>query len=348
MDTQTLHKRKAYLDLLRVFSIFLVIFNHSDAFLYPLLNPASSPFIYYTLVVSICDKVAVPLFFMVSGALLLTKNESLSELLKRRVLRFAILIVLYQLLQRGYGYFVLGQSMGIRDFITLFLTGHCSPIHNFAVWFLYGYLAFLLMLPLLRLLVQKMSNAHFLYLFTIHLILWAFIPATDTRCTEYLPFSNQVFLYALAGYYAEHRVDLRAITSKIKLGLIAASVLCILLGALMCEAERILTHAVCLRQEILCFQGCVLIPVITIFLLVKSGMQKIQNPGLEHLLSVLGGAVFTIMLIENILRDTAALCVLRYMPLTYKSSVIISLLACIMGFPIGVLMKKIPFINKLV
>ena len=72
--------RKAYLDALRILAIFLVLFNHTGVNGYALYmvrrGAALFPFYLFN---AILIKVAVPLFLMVSGALLLEKEESTSH-----------------------------------------------------------------------------------------------------------------------------------------------------------------------------------------------------------------------------------------------------------------------------
>lgn len=346
MSTNCLSVRKSYLDFLRILAIILVLFNHTAAFRYPFSHPCTTPQDFCYLVISICDKIAVPLFFMISGALLLHKEESFKRLWKHRILRFFIIIGAYQILQHVYGYFISNHPITIPYFLENCLFGKMCNAKNGAVWFLYAYLVFLLMLPFLRLLVKQMSNAHFLYLFAIQLIFAAFIPCENTACTEFLILCNNVYLYVLAGYYVEHKINVSHLICKYKLFLIFASIICVLLGGAMCEVDRIIIGAKNIRHETLAFKGCLLIPCITVFLLVKSRMANIKSAKWEHILSVLGGAVFSIMLFENILRHVAKYCILQHLSSSYMSDVLIVILACCIGFPIGILLQKIPGINK--
>lgn len=347
MDTQSSHKRKLYLDILRIFSIILVLFNHTEAFHYPFQHEPSDASVYGALFISICVKTAVPLFFMISGALLLTKDESIYFLFKHRVLRFIIIIAIYQIFQHTYSYYICNSPTDLLHFFSHCLTGHICGAGNWAIWFLYAYLAFLLMLPFLRILTKQMTQTHFFYLFVIQLLFIAFIPFKDTGCSQYLFLCNNVFLYALAGYFADHRINLNNHFVRYKEILIAASIVCILLGCGMCEVHRIISGAENIGQDALCFHGCLLIPCMTIFLLVKYSMRHIRSTKWEHLLSVLGGAVFTIMLIENMLRNASEYYLRQYMPYSYMRDVFVAILAFIVGLPIGIILKKIPGIRKL-
>ena len=72
-------KRLLSLDFMRIFAILLVIFNHTDnRGFYRFLTDDPGTFLYwFNLFFSILCKAAVPLFFMISGALLLNKEESI-------------------------------------------------------------------------------------------------------------------------------------------------------------------------------------------------------------------------------------------------------------------------------
>lgn len=90
--------RKSYYDFLRIFAIFFVIYNHSlGAHLY--LNYTSigiEEFLHICL--SVFDKIAVPLFFMISGALLLGKTESIITVLVKRASRVVLVLIFFTLL----------------------------------------------------------------------------------------------------------------------------------------------------------------------------------------------------------------------------------------------------------
>lgn len=338
-------QRKAYLDILRVAAIFLVLFNHTGSFSHPLSHVPHSLPEFGALVVSICDKTAVPLFFMISGALLLVKQEGIGQLLRKRVWRYVVVIVLYQVMQHGYAHYVHGMDFDVREVLRHCIVGE-PCIGNAAVWFLYAYLAYLLLLPLFRIMVKHMKNVHFLYLFALQLTMCAFIPYEKSGCSPYLPFCNGVFLYVLAGYYVEHRVDLNGIGKKQVAWLLSASACSILLSAVMCEVARLLGEQATISEKVMCFQGGLLVPCMTIFLLAKKAMQGSIANRWGGLLKTLGGAVFTIMLIENILRAVAGMCIIPYMGYTYIANVCIVVLACAIGFPIGIIMKKIPTMNR--
>ena len=83
-------KRILYLDIIKVFALLFVIFNHTDDILI-------SSYMYIRIIhnsLFYLSKSAVPLFFMVSGALLIDKNDSIQKLTNRIVRVLISLIII--------------------------------------------------------------------------------------------------------------------------------------------------------------------------------------------------------------------------------------------------------------
>lgn len=166
--------RDLYLDLIRALSMFLVIFNHTGTKGFMLYSIATkSPLYPFYMFLSVACKPAVPLYWMVSGALLLPKEESISRVYRHRVLRMVIVLVLFSAIH--YGWRILyGQveSFDIKYYFTVLYTSYFAT----AYWFIYSYISMLMMLPLLRKMVKAMSRQHFVYLFIIIVAMSGVIP----------------------------------------------------------------------------------------------------------------------------------------------------------------------------
>jgi surface polysaccharide O-acyltransferase-like enzyme len=118
--------------------------------------------------ISVLDKVAVPLFFMVSGALLLGKNEPIRTILTKRVLRMVVVLVVFSAIYYLFGDFVLGTE-----------TPQLSSFFNASIWtplyFIYAYISFLLALPLLRAIAQNMKANAWVFLIIVALLMQIFM-----------------------------------------------------------------------------------------------------------------------------------------------------------------------------
>lgn len=129
------YSRKNYLDLIRICAILMVLYNHRYTY-----RAAGEFMIYnlsscvYQLLATLC-RCGVPLFLMVSGTLLLGKEESCQEILKKRILRILIVMVLCTLMRAA-------GDFSPQNLMNTFFTG--------LNWYLYAYLDYLLMLPFLR------------------------------------------------------------------------------------------------------------------------------------------------------------------------------------------------------
>ena len=87
--------KKVYLEALRYIAIFFAIYNHTAANGFLLfVDPYQPQWLYpIHLFVSQIDKIAVPIFFMISGSLLLGKDEPISVVLKKRVLKIVLVLL---------------------------------------------------------------------------------------------------------------------------------------------------------------------------------------------------------------------------------------------------------------
>ena len=279
-------QHKVYLDVLRVIAILLVIFNHTPAFRFPFQTIGESMGVKLMLIVSAFDKVAVPLFFMISGALLLPKQESLKILISKRVGRFLIVLLLFHVVQASYYYWMCGEvEIGFRSFLGDCYWGNSSKgyvlgwTEAYAVWFLYAYIALLLMLPFLRAMVKGMEMMTFYYLFALQIMLCVVVPAMFVlvtgftpegfRVLTYLPLCGNVLVYVIAGYYLEHKVSVEKMKKWHILCLILASGVFILLSGMMPEWARSRMGAEYVNQYIPGLSSYMLVPCITFYIVVK-------------------------------------------------------------------------------
>ena len=238
-------KRLDY-ELMRILAIFLVVFNHSENrgfFLYQAPGCSGVNAILSLLLATVC-KIAVPLFFMISGGLLLHRQESLKDLFCKRIVRMGIVLVLFSGILYGFWmHWGFVPHPGIKDFIRRVLTEGISIPY----WYLYTYFGVLFLFPLLRPLAQNLSDQGYLWLFGVHFGFFGIIaPLASILRLEPLnqyfvtgltvgtgaagtPFmAGQAVYYLLMGDYFAHRFSWEKLTGKRLLGmgiLAAASVL---------------------------------------------------------------------------------------------------------------------------
>ena len=197
--------KKVWLEVIRCVAVGLVIFNHTDGFFLYYANTDNALTYLYSLTLSILCRTAVPLFFMVSGALLLEKQESYHELLKHRICKILAVIILFSGIQ--YGVDIARNrihTVSMAGFIRGILSGTIEETY----WFLYAYLGILLILPVMRCVVREMKKKDFLYLIALAFVLETVLPILGDMLKTEFPSSliqgNLYIFYMLIGFYLMH------------------------------------------------------------------------------------------------------------------------------------------------
>ena len=354
---------KAHYDIIRLIAILLVVFNHTPAFHFPFQSTGESLLVLAMMFVSAFDKVAVPLFFMITGALLLPRQESVSVLLRKRVLRILVVILLFHAIQSAWYLYDGGvNGVGIRSFLGDWYWGSAShgyvlgSVEALAVWFLYAYLGLMLMLPFLRSMAAGMTATHFWYLFGLQIVCGIMIPnlfsivtgfsTADSGILRYLPLCGNVLIFVLAGYYVEERVDINKLGRKQIGRLVLASAVFVAMAAIMPEVLRQRMQAPLLSQYVPGMTAFMLIPCMTIVIVMKKLCRCQFSRVTASILRALGGAVFTVMLVENILRAVISRYFVEYES-SYLPSVWVAGLVCLVGLVLGLLLKRVPVLKTL-
>ena len=206
--------RKLDLELMRVIACFFVIFNHTGEngfFRFSLCDSGSFRFWVY-LAVSIFCKFSVPLFFMVSGALLLEREESLGRLWRHRIGKIALVLLAWSFFYYLDEVWLGRREFRLGDFAGQFLWGNW----NLSFWYLYTYLAMLMTLPLLRKFAGSLTNREFVYLFSLAFVFSSLLPALQYLLwQENHSFNSdfqlgwvcaQIFVCPLLGYFLRKRI----------------------------------------------------------------------------------------------------------------------------------------------
>ena len=230
-------ERNAGIETLRVLATLLVLLNHLPAVMVYSVHEGVARYAY--LAFTLFDRINVPLFFMISGALLLKKKEDFSVVMKKRIPRFALLLFLAEL-----GIFLLNALIAFRhgteadlsplSFLRSFLAGNIPNAGSY--WFFYAYLSFLLMLPFLRPMAEASGKRELLLLLCGHALLWSVLPFVNwcllkgglkpLYLTQELSFPLAVvqpFFYSLCGYFLTERVPAEKLKAKHLWFLFAAS-----------------------------------------------------------------------------------------------------------------------------
>lgn len=354
--------RKLHLEALRILASFLVLFNHTgeQGFFLFAAYPPQHPAYWLYLALSIACKAAVPIFFMVSGALLLedSREEPLRVLFRKRILRTALLLVLISLVYYLWQRVLWDAPASLPEFLELLYAGRIiTPL-----WYLYAYLGFLLALPLLRRLARALGNREFFYWAALALLFQGLLPTLNVWLwKEQAPtcglslgwLLEQAVFYPCLGYFAEHRLQQTQLTRRrialLWLGSLAGIAISALLTARAAQQSGICTEAAS-QGFFSCFTPLL---AFTLYLTARKrlGQKQAQTRG-GRLLCALGGSTLGIYLLHVLLMNQPPLSTL-VATLTARgcNPMLAILLFCaivwLAGCALSLLAKRLPGLKKL-
>lgn len=364
-------EKKIYLEFIRAFCMFLVIFNHTGTrgfFLFSI----STDSIWYPLYLflSVACKIAVPLYWMVSGALLLPKEESIRHIYQHRVLRMVLVLFFFSCVYyvaTAVAYRNIGQ-ISLQSFLIRLYTDQ----HVAAFWFIYAYIGMMLMLPFLRVLVKSMPRKLFYYLFFLVLFLHGILPMIEylfstlpaqlssPSNTDFHIFSinshvtsivfSQSILYFIGGYYFGDLMEEREFTNSGALWWVSFGFLAIVLSCFMTHYKIAVTglsddaHAQTFYNNLIC------IPTFAFFYCTRLYFQthRVSDFTRKIILSF-GRCAFGTMLCEQALRRVLEIIYLRLVPIIHElpACIVWILAVYLCGYVITLCLKGIPGIRKI-
>ncbi|MDD6678810.1 MAG: acyltransferase [Firmicutes bacterium] len=299
-------EKTVYYELLRIIAILCVVFNHTAGFYSFTYADFGSWAWFVRLLVSLFSKIGVPVFFMISGALLLNRDRSLSWLLSRVVHTGLQLAAITALIMVGK-YFVYGVRPTLKSYIIFLYTG--TKLSS-QLWFMYAYLAFLLSIPLLDRFVKNFDRVGMRYLIFCYVISQIALIAQYVFLNDKYSFNSRlfptwmatdIFLYPVIGWYlAKHPEE--TTRRRVAVWTISAG----LFIALLCGTVYLMGYRNGGSMEDLNYQRFhnyfVLFPSVAVFLIVQKLDAHIP-PKLYPVIRVLGGASFGVYMIHILVKD---------------------------------------------
>lgn len=249
MNSISTKPRYEYLDILRVIASFLVCYNHAYGYHLFLDQEADGSLLsWINVLLSSLVAANIPLFFMISGALLLNKRESYSVLFRKRIFRILVLIIAAS----AVTYLMIPpECPSIQHFLSQLFSGTVNGSH----WYLFAYLSLLLLLPFLRPAAQTISGQDLLLLVILRTVFrpglsilnfwlaqWGFDPIIFSVHLQFPLSMVDCFFCPIAGYWLAHKLSLESITQKQRWLCMGGLIGSCLLASLMTYAEASVSH----------------------------------------------------------------------------------------------------------
>ncbi len=170
-------------DVLRIFAVLGVIMIHVAARQVVVKDLQSAEFLWGNLFHGI-TRFAVPVFIMLSGALLLDENKNVPT---KKALKYAgvmlALLISWSFVYASFFYILVplnkGNEINIEKFINGFVYGH------YHLWYLYMIIGLYLLIPILRTFVKKKNKKQVSYLLLISTVICFTVKFANFFLMEY-------------------------------------------------------------------------------------------------------------------------------------------------------------------
>lgn len=179
-----MNKRLYHLDFLRIFSMFAVVFLHTVSDI--LRINYNQPVWHFSNVLTALLSTSVPIFFMISGALMLSdeRNEDVSFVLKHRLKKICVPFLFWSVVAILY-FFVIGyviyDKFNFAGIITRLKQLPAQPV-TIHFWFMYALIPIYALIPFIKILINNMKRQHKIYLFA----LWCFVSIFLTTASNFV------------------------------------------------------------------------------------------------------------------------------------------------------------------
>lgn len=193
---------------------------------------------------------------MISGTLLLRKQENFYNVFRKRIFRVIVVMICFEAmlyLLRGILHFKnVGEfDISLGNFINSAISGNIEGSY----WYLYAYLGFLVLLPFLQSICKDIDISGIFMLLVLHFIFSSLIPVLNIILSSNWGLSikvssdfsvplatTKVFFYSILGYYLDNKIKISNLKSKHILLLIIASIVGIFISNVCTLHEGIVTE----------------------------------------------------------------------------------------------------------
>jgi surface polysaccharide O-acyltransferase-like enzyme len=177
-----------WVDLIRFVGAFLVVLAHVEN--WGANRPAWAQMVYFTI-----SRVGVPLFFLISGYLLLSKQEGIQTFFKKRASRIIIPFLVWSIIYDVQNSEAFLQGVTFEGILKMFIRILRGPRETH-LWFFYSLIGLYLLTPILRVFVAKARTSDILY----YIALWFIAMPILFIVEAFTPLKNGFEIYYTGGY----------------------------------------------------------------------------------------------------------------------------------------------------
>lgn len=360
MVNKQVTNRKVGYDILRIIACFLVISNHTigvyDQWGY------ITTFKWIVADIMFClSKTAVPIFLLLSGALLLNKKEAHKDWIKR-ILHIIVLIACWAIIYKCESLINAPNKFSFLEACKILLQSVVDSIAilpSWHMWYLYVLLGIYLMLPFLRKMSQNMDKKDCIVFVVIWLIFSGFIPYYNSIFTgKEIVLNNNIWLGIFGSYitlYVMGYIITRITVSK--KNVIIATI--ILIFSLMINVIVTYIKSQEAQMAVRIFDSALVMPVMITacsMLYIARALDnyiKFESGRISNILAEIGKCTLGVYLVHPIILRTmyANKLFMKYFgnySMSLHQTIIVQLITFVISTIIVYIVRKIPIVKKLV
>ena len=343
---KNLKDKTVWIELLRIIACFFVIVNHTNSQIFA--NTVPSPTWFVSLTYFFVSKIAVPLFVMISGYLLLDREETYGKAYKR----VACMLIVLTVFSLFYYIWLYREerllTIGIRDFLEMLFTGQIVDSY----WYLYMYIGLLGMLPFLQKLVKGMQQKDFHVFFLWSFVIYGIWPilvhyasmfswTEDFEMPLFTSYICMLFIGAYLKRYGKPSKKWKCISVAVVVVMLIFNV-----TATYCEYLFVTQHV----SIYLFLDDRTLFPIVisaaAVFYLIKD--MRLEG-WLGNVITIIGSCTFGMYLLSDYLVESLwyvfqNLCWYVH---PFIAVIALEIVVFVVGFVVTCLLKKIPFLKAL-
>lgn len=296
------NKRILYIDFIRIVSILFVLFIHTTSI--DMANNASGINLKVLTILNIFVRPAVPLFFMISGALLLSRDNTLSLTYtwKKRIPKIVIPFIAWSVISLIV---IRLHAHETTNFIKPILAIYHQPISG-TLWFMYPLIAIYLISPLLKAFVDNISKTTFIYTLVIWFIFSSLLPTLSTFIpsvyASYLIGYSTGSLLFISGYVGYFLLGYFLVKYKFPYKKYYWLLLILIIGFISFIQIFLTNKLVRISQNITHYVASAFIVILSVllFLILKHVGEKINSNHATKIISFFAPLVFGMYLMHNL------------------------------------------------
>lgn len=210
LSIESSSRLKNYISNLRNIATFAVIVLHVTAPFVLQFNKISFASWQLANLLDSMLRFSVPVFVMISGAVLLDRNEPLNSFLSKRLKRIFIPFLFWSIVYFIFEYGSHFQTISILNLFQL-LINKLSKGSYYHLWYVYMILGVYLFIPIIRKWAQNSTKQELQYF----LLLWIITLFINTDVAEYIPSIEVLYFSKYLGYLVlGHYLDKYVATKK--------------------------------------------------------------------------------------------------------------------------------------